>query len=96
MRVENVLTWFRDEFRRENLEVRERRVERRSKQLEHPVVYAAFVAGFWAISMWLFDGRPTDLASLPALAVASALFGLDTLWWSRRWSRKQHARSRRV
>jgi hypothetical protein len=91
MRVENPLTWFRDELRRENLEARERRADRRSKSFERPVLYAAFLTAFWGSSMWLVDGRPTDFASLLGLAVAAAVFALGMLWWARRWNRKQRA-----
>jgi hypothetical protein len=89
MRVVNLLTWFRDEFRRENLEARERRADRSSKQVERPVLYAAFVAVFWGSGMWLLDGRQTDFGSLLGLALGSLLFGLGNLWWTRRWNRKQ-------
>jgi hypothetical protein len=89
VRVDNPITWFRDEFRRENAEARERRTERRSMPFEHPVLYAAFLTVFWGSSMWLVDGRPTDFASLLGLAVAAAVFGLGMLWWARRWNRKQ-------
>jgi hypothetical protein len=89
MRVENPLTWFRNEFRRENLEARERRADRRSKSFEHPVSYAAFLTVFLASSMWLVEGRPTDFVSLWGLAVAAMVFGLGMSWWARRWNRKQ-------
>ena len=93
MRVENPLPWFKDEFRRENLEARQRRADRRAKQFERPVLYAAFVAVFWAASIWLFEGRETDLASLVSLATASVVFGLGMLWWARRWNAKERPAS---
>jgi hypothetical protein len=56
-------------------------------------VYAAFVAVFWATSIWLFEGRQTDRASIVSLAVAAVVFGLFMSWWARRWNAKQRAKS---
>jgi hypothetical protein len=88
VRVENPITWFRDEFRRENLEARERRAARNSKLLAHPVRYAAGMTVFYGSLMWLALGRDTDVAGLVILAVASLFYGLSMLWWARRWNRK--------
>jgi hypothetical protein len=88
VRVENPITWFKDEFRRENLEARERRARRSSKQLEHPVLYAAGLAVFFGTWVWLLQGRDSDVGWLVILAVASVFYGLSMLWWARRWNRK--------
>jgi hypothetical protein len=89
MRFENPITWFRDEFRRENHEARERRAARSSKLLAHPVLYAAGMTVFWGTLMWLALGRDTDVAWLVILAIASVFYGLSMFWWARRSNRKQ-------
>lgn len=89
MRLENPITWFRDELRRENLEARERRAQRNSKLFEHPVLYGGGLAVFWGAVMWLSSGRDTDVAGLVILAVASVFYGLSMLLWARRWNRRQ-------
>jgi len=91
VRVENPITWFKAEFRRENLEVRERRAARDSELLVHPVRYAAGLAVFWGAVMWLATGHDTDVGWLVILAVASVFYGLGMLWWTRRWNRRQRA-----
>ena len=88
VRVENPITWFRAEFRRENLEARERRAKWGAKQLEHPVLSTAIAAVVWGTIVWLVSGRETDLSSLLGLAVASVFFGSSMLLWVRRWNRK--------
>jgi hypothetical protein len=93
VRVENPITWFRDEFRRENLEARERRAVRSSKHLEHPVLYAAVLAGFWGTLVWVLEGRDTDVGWLVILVVISAFYGVAMLWWARRWNHKQRRAS---
>src|SRR5437660_399380 len=82
-------SWFKNEWRRENIESRDRLARRGDKLAGHPFRSIALAAIGWGCLMWLTIWRTTDPGALVGCAIASIGFGA-TMYWLAQLSRRRY------